>query len=371
MAVLDLIFGFLVNISKSWLDLFISPIKEPSLLWIIIPIYVTWLFTERYQELHSTSFGNAVTNGAVILWGGVDWIRQIVDLYLGNSSGFSSDVIIKIVLSTIVILYGFLIIYFGLKTKKFIKYFGRIREVTYVIVMFSPMIYGFVDISFINVVAILFYFPIWYFIVEFINWVLPDPKTYDAENSSSNKNESGSLFGSSQKNSGDDLFNSNGSQTQNDPFSFNPQNAKSDDSLFNSSNRNNNPNLFNPQNNNLGLNFNSNRTGNNINRQNISNNNQVRVMNPQQSQMSRFNNLNPSNQQKVSFNNYNNPNNRINNVRVNNQNNIFPRVVNGNNGNLNMNPGKVVNDDLPTPEEILKRKYQEKIKNEYDDLPQF
>ncbi|MBW2963533.1 hypothetical protein KY306_02035, partial [Candidatus Woesearchaeota archaeon] len=62
MAFLDVIWSgisWFLNLFLGWLLVFISPFKNLNMLWIIVPIYVNWIFTDFFQERRRTSFGNA------------------------------------------------------------------------------------------------------------------------------------------------------------------------------------------------------------------------------------------------------------------------------------------------------------------------
>lgn len=179
MAVVDMLLiagGFVWELLKSWLFLFYLPVKNFHTLWLIIPIWLVWFFAEFFQEKKGTSFGNAITNGAVSLWAGIDWVRYMTDLVVTNSLSFSFMVFVKYFICFIVLLYGASIIIYGIKAKKFIHKYGRIREVTYILLVFTPLMYGVVDLSWKYFVSIVIFFPIFYYIIEIIDKVTPDPK---------------------------------------------------------------------------------------------------------------------------------------------------------------------------------------------------
>ncbi len=176
MSVMDVIVVFFVNIGK----LFAAPFTNPQMLWIIIPVYLNWLFTEFYQEKKGTSFGNAITNGFVALWVGIDWTRTTVDLLLDKTIK-SGGGFVKIGVALLMGIYGIFIVWFGIKGSKAIKVLGRIREVTYLTIMLTPIFYGVVEASFEVILSIIMFFPIFYFIVELLDWVIPDPKVYEEE----------------------------------------------------------------------------------------------------------------------------------------------------------------------------------------------
>lgn len=163
-----------------WLSIFFAPLKNLNMLWILLPVGINWGFTEFYQEKKGTSLGNAITNGVVALLVAVDWLRTATNIFTENQIGFTI-LIAYIFISVLMGIYGLSIIIWGIKLKKRVRYIGRIREVTYLTLMFTPIIYGIIPISLKVVLAIIVFFPIFYLSVEIIDRILPNPKTYEEE----------------------------------------------------------------------------------------------------------------------------------------------------------------------------------------------
>jgi len=163
----------------AWLSIFAAPSKDIEILWIIIPIYLNWIFTEIYQEKRITSFGNAISNGVVVLWVGIDWTRYLFRLIDNKRIFFGFDFYSKLALSILVFIYGITIIIYGMRGRRFVHFFGRIREISYILIMFSPIIYGIIKLTWYNLLAIVIFFPIFYLLIEYINYKVPDPKTYE------------------------------------------------------------------------------------------------------------------------------------------------------------------------------------------------
>ncbi len=151
----------------------------------MIPIYFTWVVTDIYQEKKGTSLGNAVTNGAIVLWVAIDWARYLIRTAQNPNFYFWSG----IALSMIMLMYGALIIYLGIKTHGLTKHIGRIREISYIMIMFSPIIYGAVILSWKVFLTILVGLPIFYFAFEYLFNLIPDPKTYHADKNHAAKKE--------------------------------------------------------------------------------------------------------------------------------------------------------------------------------------
>ena len=179
LEILITILLFLWDLFKSWLYIFISPFSKPEIFWIIIPIWVSWFFAEFFQEKRGTSFGNAISNGVIPLFVGVDWIRYLTNLVAENAIKLNYILYIKYSLCLLVILYGFSVIIFGIKARQFVHFYGRIREVTYVLIMFSPIIYGIIYLNWKFLLGIFLFFPIFYYFIELIDRFTPTPKIYE------------------------------------------------------------------------------------------------------------------------------------------------------------------------------------------------
>ncbi len=151
-----------IEILTAFWQLLIAPIKNPEMLWILVPVYLNWILTDYYQERKGTSFGNAMSNGFVALWVGLDWTRQVAANFVGLDVAF----VVKLIIGIIFVLFGLLIMLESAKAKPIVKYLGRIREVSYLMIVATPIYYNVVQINLVNVLAILIFFPVWYFIGE-------------------------------------------------------------------------------------------------------------------------------------------------------------------------------------------------------------
>lgn len=175
----------------SWLELFIAPVDDIEIIWILAPIWISWFFTEFFQEKKGTHFGNAITNGAIPIWVAIDWTRYLVTGIEDGSITSGSHLIIKFVISGFILFYGLFVIVEGLKTKSFVHYAGRIRVITYILVMFTPIIYGVVEISWSFLISIFVFFPLFYFFVELLDKITPDSGALkvDVEGKTKDKNQ--------------------------------------------------------------------------------------------------------------------------------------------------------------------------------------
>lgn len=164
-----------------WLNLFAAPFKDFNMLWITIPVILAWAFTELYQEKKGTSYGNAISNGVVMLWVGIDWTRQVFLRFNETNSGYTALFFTTIGISVAVLIYGFFIIFKGIHAKNVARIWGRIRQITYICLVFTPIVYGAVQPTWYLLLAILIFYPIFHFAVQIIDWIVPDPKTYAEE----------------------------------------------------------------------------------------------------------------------------------------------------------------------------------------------
>ena len=147
--------------------------------WIIVPIWTNWFFTEFFQEKRGTSFGNAISNGAIAIFASIDWTRYMYRLYTeGIIRSFTFGVFLKIIVSLGVFAYGMYVIILSIKTHKLVYLIGRIRWVTYLLVMFTPIVYNVIRMDFYTLLAIIVFFPLYYWFIEIFDRITPEPKTY-------------------------------------------------------------------------------------------------------------------------------------------------------------------------------------------------
>ncbi len=163
---------------KTWLTtLFVIPFKNPEVLWLLIPVWLSWFFAEFFQEKEHTSMGNAISNAVVLLWGGVDWTRQTVNFITAGTIQGIGTIIIRFAMTAVGFGYGIFIIVLGIKGNKLIEYMGRIREVTYFFAMFTPIFYNVIPFSFNHLFAAILFFPLFYYAIEIIDRYTPNPKS--------------------------------------------------------------------------------------------------------------------------------------------------------------------------------------------------
>src|SRR3989344_5230159 len=132
MAFLDVLMVVLIfiwDLFKEWIWAFIISFTSLQTIWIIVPIWISWFFAEFFQEKRGTSVGNAISNGVVPFWVGIDWIRYLTNGVIDNSIALDISTYLKYAICLIVLSYGFTVIILGIMGKRFVNIFGRIREI--------------------------------------------------------------------------------------------------------------------------------------------------------------------------------------------------------------------------------------------------
>ena len=165
---------YILNLFLHWVSIFGAPIKEPEMFWIIIPIWINWFFTEFFIEKYGTSFGNAIGNGVIPILASVDWARYLYRGYIE----LSFDTFLKFALAIAVFVYGVFVIVAGIKLKHIIFYVGRIRWITYVLLMLTPIIYNVVKFDFYTLTSTILFFPLYWWVIEFFDRITPEPRVY-------------------------------------------------------------------------------------------------------------------------------------------------------------------------------------------------
>ena len=146
--------------------------------WIIIPIWINWFFTEFYQEKYGTSFGNAVGNGVIAILASMDWTRSMYKDMVDGIMQFTFGVFLKFLVALLVLGYGVFVIVAGIRIKRIVFYLGKIRWITYILLMLTPIIYRVIKLDWYTFVAISVFFPLYYWVIEIFDRITPEPKIY-------------------------------------------------------------------------------------------------------------------------------------------------------------------------------------------------
>lgn len=178
---------YIWQLFQLWLHtIFVTPIQNMEMLWILVPVWLGWFFAEFFQEKIGTSMGNAISNAVIMLWGSVDSLRQTMRLITNKVLVGFWDIVPRFALIALIFGYGTVIVVLGWKGNKIIKYIGRVRELTYVFAMFVPVFYNAIPFSWNHIIAAVLFFPLFYFAIELLDKLLPNPKAIreDLEESS-------------------------------------------------------------------------------------------------------------------------------------------------------------------------------------------
>ncbi|MFH1181492.1 MAG: hypothetical protein V1702_00885 [Candidatus Woesearchaeota archaeon] len=138
---------------------------------------MAWLVFRRvFQEKTGTSIGNAMSNATIIIWASVDCTRQTVALMSGGEiTGFWS-IFARFAIIAMLFGYGLLVVVLGIKGSTIVRKIGRIKAVTYVFAIFIPVLYNYAALTWSHIIAAVIYFPVFYFALEIIDRITPDPK---------------------------------------------------------------------------------------------------------------------------------------------------------------------------------------------------
>jgi hypothetical protein len=165
------------NLFVLWIEtIFVIPFKNWDMLWLLVPVWIAWFFAEFYQEKVGTSRGNAITNAVVVIWGSIDCTRQTARLIASKAITSGLQIFTRFALIAVIFAYGLIIVNLGMKGRKIVKYIGRVRVVTYVFVMFVPILYNTIPFSVEHLVAAIVFFPLYYGIIELIDRIAPNPQ---------------------------------------------------------------------------------------------------------------------------------------------------------------------------------------------------
>jgi hypothetical protein len=167
------------------LDIFLfGPMENLDVLYILVPVYINWFVNDYYQERKGTSMGNAAANGFTAIWVGIDWVRTMttraatsaVHIPMGFNKAFFL-LAFKVAIAIVIIGYGLIIMKYAISGNPLAKRIGRIREVSYFAMVFTPVIYLLVPLDLTTFATILIFFPVFYYAGEALMRSLPAPKT--------------------------------------------------------------------------------------------------------------------------------------------------------------------------------------------------
>jgi hypothetical protein len=168
---------YIWGLFKLWINtIFVTPFTTADMLWLLVPIWLGWFFSEFFQEKTGTSIGNAISNAVIVIWGSIDCARQTTRLIAEGIILTTWEIVFRFGMVALVFFYGALIVWLGWKGNKLTRVIGRIREVTYVFVIFTPIFYNALPLSWDHIIAAVLFFPLFYFGIELLDRYTPNPK---------------------------------------------------------------------------------------------------------------------------------------------------------------------------------------------------
>jgi len=175
-VVLAVVFPQFKQLMLRFVSILIAVRKDYLMAYALVPIYVNWLATDYFQERRITSLGNAATNGFMGLWVGIDWLRTTQLRYSANPN--ITLLFGKILISLLFLGYAIFVIRESLEGRRIAHVIGRVREVSYLAIVVTPIMYGVVPFNTTTLIAILLCFPLFYGFIEFLEYfILPAPGT--------------------------------------------------------------------------------------------------------------------------------------------------------------------------------------------------
>ena len=212
------------DLFKIWIHtIFVTPFQNTEMLWILVPVLLGWFFAEFFQEKAGTSMGNAITNSIIVIWGSIDCTRQTVKLISEGILKNTVDIIARFSIIAFILAYGITIIVLGWKGNPIIKFIGRVREVTYVFIMFVPIFYNAIPFSAKHIIAAVVFFPLGYFIIEFIDFITPDPKAVKGDREGIGQSRNGRFGNAPQQDNFNSFENFEKDNSQFNRNQFNPR----------------------------------------------------------------------------------------------------------------------------------------------------
>jgi len=168
--ILTTVLNYTVILLTEIIKLVFAPLNDFDVLWTLIPVYITFLIIEYLQNTDETeSFSNPVINGFTSVWVGMSWIKYLIQ----NPVDLTIYLVMRWFLALMIVIYGLLIVIWALKENDLVHYIGRVREVTYIVVMLTPIFYGFVELTFLTLLAMILFFPIYWLTLDYLLKKLP------------------------------------------------------------------------------------------------------------------------------------------------------------------------------------------------------
>ncbi len=158
------------------LSIFVSFIKDWNMIFVIAPIYLNWISTDYFQEFRGTGFRNAISNGVMGAWVCISWIRTAVMVHIAEPN--IALLVGKILVSMAIFTYAIFVVKESYKGRSIVHLIGRSREISYLALMITPIIHSVIPLEWITLLAILLLFPVFYGLVDFLEFTILSPPKF-------------------------------------------------------------------------------------------------------------------------------------------------------------------------------------------------
>jgi hypothetical protein len=157
----------IISLFQAFSTIFVSTLTNVEIIWVTYPVYIVWFSMELFIERIRFTYGHSLANSIIFSWVSVDWLRHI---YLHHEF----DNYNKLILTIFFLSLSIFTLIASIKRKKIAKVLGRTGSFAYFQIMFTPFIYGIIEFTYINFLAVIIFYPLMYFAVYVIDRLVPE-----------------------------------------------------------------------------------------------------------------------------------------------------------------------------------------------------
>ncbi len=160
-------------------EIILSPMNNPELLWVLIPAYINWILRDLFFE-KDNSASNVFMNGSTSIWTGVIWLKylsentELANFLLDYSIVLPFSIQLKTIISFSLICFGIFLMWTALSDNEFFMHFGRERVISFLIIIFSPIVYDIIQFDFLFAVSSLVFFTCTTFVLFILSKIIPN-----------------------------------------------------------------------------------------------------------------------------------------------------------------------------------------------------
>lgn len=166
------ILGWLIYEFLLGLNLLSTTILNSQIVWITLPIYISWIVTAYFQEKREVQYEEVATNSTIMMYTSLNWIGYLINEF----KEFNLDFLSKIIVSILFFAISLFTLINAIKRRKVSLYLGNITTISYFQIVYTPIIYNLFELNLDVIIAILLYWPVFFFIIHklIIQKLLPD-----------------------------------------------------------------------------------------------------------------------------------------------------------------------------------------------------